>query len=457
MSILYGLYRADAGEIRVDGKAGRDGEPARRHRATASAWSTSISCWSTPSPCWRTWCWAPKAARCWPAAWRRRGPSWRGSARDYGLAVDPDAPRRRPVGRRAAAGRDPEGAVPRRAHPDPRRAERRADAAGDRPAASASCATLQDRGVTVVLITHKLREIMAVTDQVYRDAPGRRWWPSAAPPRPIAEELAELMVGRKVRLELDKAPARNGRGAADGRASVAGRRPRRAPARRHRRSSCAPARSSASPASPATARRELLQVLAGIRPPTGGTPDGLRPRDRRAAIPAIRRRCATWASPMCRRTGCARAWWRPSAASETSILGYQDRDAVQPQLPAGRPGVGDHCAELMERFDVRPRAPGLRSSNFSGGNQQKLVLAREMAREPKVLLVGQPTRGVDIGAIEFIHRELVEEPRRGLRRAGRVGRARRDPVAGRPHPGDVRRPHRGRGRGRRAPTSARSA
>ena len=62
----------------------------------------------------------------------------------------------------------------------------------------------------------------------------------------------------------------------------------------------------------------------------------------------------------------------------------------------------------MERFDVRPRAPGLRSSSFSGGNQQKLVLAREMAREPKVLLVGQPTRGVDIGAIEFIHRELVK-------------------------------------------------
>jgi simple sugar transport system ATP-binding protein len=62
----------------------------------------------------------------------------------------------------------------------------------------------------------------------------------------------------------------------------------------------------------------------------------------------------------------------------------------------------------MERFDVRPRAPALRSSGFSGGNQQKLVLAREIAQEPKVLLVGQPTRGVDIGAIEFIHRELVK-------------------------------------------------
>jgi simple sugar transport system ATP-binding protein len=61
----------------------------------------------------------------------------------------------------------------------------------------------------------------------------------------------------------------------------------------------------------------------------------------------------------------------------------------------------------MEQFDVRPRAPMLRSANFSGGNQQKLIIARELAPEPKVLLIGQPTRGVDIGAIEFIHQQLI--------------------------------------------------
>jgi simple sugar transport system ATP-binding protein len=61
---------------------------------------------------------------------------------------------------------------------------------------------------------------------------------------------------------------------------------------------------------------------------------------------------------------------------------------------------------MMERFDVRPRAPELASGRFSGGNQQKLVLAREIGQAPRVLLVGQPTRGVDIGAIEFIHGEL---------------------------------------------------
>jgi len=95
-------------------------------------------------------------------------------------------------------------------------------------------------------------------------------------------------------------------------------------------------------------------------------------------------------------------------ASETSILGYHELAPFSQHYLLNGPAVGAHCARLMERFDVRPRVPGLRSSNFSGGNQQKLVLAREMARNPKVLLVGQPTRGVDIGAIEFIHRELVK-------------------------------------------------
>ena len=91
MSILYGLYRADAGEIRVDGRRGRTWKARAMPSPTASAWSTSISCWSTPSPCWRTWCWAPRVGRCWRAAWRRRRAELARLAREYGLSVDPDA------------------------------------------------------------------------------------------------------------------------------------------------------------------------------------------------------------------------------------------------------------------------------------------------------------------------------------------------------------------------------
>jgi simple sugar transport system ATP-binding protein len=100
-------------------------------------------------------------------------------------------------------------------------------------------------------------------------------------------------------------------------------------------------------------------------------------------------------------------------AWESAVLGY---DGL-PEYASG--GWMDHgamqaaTAAMMERFDVRPRNPNLRSRSFSGGNQQKLVLARELGQSPKVLLVGQPTRGVDIGAIEFIYSQL-----RAMRDAG---------------------------------------
>jgi general nucleoside transport system ATP-binding protein len=69
----------------------------------------------------------------------------------------------------------------------------------------------------------------------------------------------------------------------------------------------------------------------------------------------------------------------------------------------------------MKTFDVRPPIPSLLAKSFSGGNQQKIVVAREIEQDPDLLLIGQPTRGVDIGAIEFIHKEIV-----ALRDAGKA-------------------------------------
>ena len=69
--------------------------------------------------------------------------------------------------------------------------------------------------------------------------------------------------------------------------------------------------------------------------------------------------------------------------------------------------IRDETAAKMELFDIRPADCWLDAKNFSGGNQQKVVLAREIERNPDILLVGQPTRGVDIGAIEFIHKQII--------------------------------------------------
>ena len=97
----------------------------------------------------------------------------------------------------------------------------------------------------------------------------------------------------------------------------------------------------------------------------------------------------------------------------------------------------------MATFDVRPPIPTLAAKNFSGGNQQKIVVAREIERNPDLLLIGQPTRGVDIGAIEFIHKQIV-----ALRDAGKailLVSVELDEIMSpvRPDRGDVRRPHHG--------------
>jgi simple sugar transport system ATP-binding protein len=85
------------------------------------------------------------------------------------------------------------------------------------------------------------------------------------------------------------------------------------------------------------------------------------------------------------------------------------------QPPASRLGwlfprrLVQRARELIKEFDVRGGGPQTRASALSGGNQQKLVAAREVARDPKVLIAAQPTRGLDVGAIEYLHRRLVEE------------------------------------------------
>ena len=263
---------------------------------------------------------------------------------------------------------------------------------------------LRDRGATVILITHKLREIMAVTDAVWVMRHGevvahRR----TAVTNP--EELAELMVGRKVRLQLDK-PAphpgeavlvaegiglRDGRGVAllegidlvlrageiVGVAGVSG-----------------------------NGQSELLELLAGMRPPTTGrlVVAGREVTPQRPGDPTEMRRLGVAHVPEDR---VRHAMVGAFEAAETSILGYHRSPRYGGPWRLKHDAVRAHCAGLMEGFDVRPRDPTLRSSSFSGGNQQKLVLAREIVREPRVLLVGQPTRGVDIGAVAFIHRQLI--------------------------------------------------
>jgi simple sugar transport system ATP-binding protein len=97
--------------------------------------------------------------------------------------------------------------------------------------------------------------------------------------------------------------------------------------------------------------------------------------------------------------------------AENLILGQQHRFADGVRLDAGR--IAANARRQIETFDIRPADPRLAARALSGGNQQKIVVAREMGRDFRVLLAAQPTRGVDVGAIEFIHERLREARRAG--------------------------------------------
>jgi simple sugar transport system ATP-binding protein len=94
-------------------------------------------------------------------------------------------------------------------------------------------------------------------------------------------------------------------------------------------------------------------------------------------------------------------------ASENLIFGYHDQEPFSKSSILNHKEISEYSNKIMKEYDVRPNSPDLVTSNFSGGNQQKIILSRELNENPKVLLVGQPTRGVDIGAIEFIHQRLI--------------------------------------------------
>jgi len=157
---------------------------------------------------------------------------------------------------------------------------------------------------------------------------------------------------------------------------------------------------------------ELLDLLSGITAPQQGRIRlGGREIDRRhPAGPAEMRQLGLAHVPEDRQH---RGLVLEFDAAENAVLGYHRGARAGPGRLLSPAAMRRLCRRLMQRFDVRPPEPGLRAGGFSGGNQQKMVLAREIDVGPRVLLVGQPTRGVDIGAIEFINQQLID-----LKRAG---------------------------------------
>ncbi len=409
MSILYGFYTADAGDIRIDGAPVRiaDSRDAIRHGIEMVHQHFMLV--ETMSVLENVVLGAEGGAllaRHLPAA----RATLRQLAADYGLEVDPDAivgdlavgaQQRVEIVKALYRGADilildePTGVLTPQEAADLFRV----------------LAALRAQGKTIIIVTHKLREIMAITDRVSVMRAGQMVGHRVTA-QTSAEELGEMMIGRRLAARLDKAPTALGAvalavagvslhdgfgvprlkqvsfdlhaGEIVGIAGVAG-----------------------------NGQSELLEALSGMRAFDSGRitlPNGAIVGPGDPADAAARRAAGLAHVPEDRlRTGLLAGF----AARESAILGYHEDAAY------GRAGLLDwrrierHTAALMTRYEVRPLLPKLRSALFSGGNAQKLILAREMERDPAVLLVGQPTRGVDIGGIDFIHRRLLALRDRG--------------------------------------------
>ena len=266
--------------------------------------------------------------------------------------------------------------------------------------------SLKEEGKTIVLITHKLNEIMDLTSEVSVMRQGEVVGHTKTTDT-NKEKLAEMMVGRSVLLRLNKAEAKLGdvvfkvenltvkddldvtrvknvnfeirSGEILGLAGVTG-----------------------------NGQTELLEALSGIRKVESGAiylnDEKISDKDNLLDPRELKEKGLAHVPEDRQRMGLVTDF----KAYENLIFGYHDQEPYSKSSILRDGDILSFSKKVMEEYDVRPRSPQLITSNFSGGNQQKIILSRELNENPKILLVGQPTRGVDIGAIEFIHQRLID-------------------------------------------------
>jgi ABC-type uncharacterized transport system ATPase subunit len=267
--------------------------------------------------------------------------------------------------------------------------------------------SLVDRGASIIFITHKLNEVMTIADRITVLRNGRVVG-SAVPAQTNAAELARMMVGREVILNVNKKPSRPGdtvlaisdlsvlddrhqtkveavsltvrAGEVLGIAGVQG-----------------------------NGQTELVEAVTGLRTVAGG----------RITISGTE---TTTATPR-RITESGVAHVPEDRQRDGLVLSYPVADNLVLNtyyLPPFASGVTLHesvilasATERVAQFDIRTPSVRTLTSSLSGGNQQKVIVAREFSRPIKLLVASQPTRGLDVGSIEYIHQQLVDKRDQG--------------------------------------------
>jgi simple sugar transport system ATP-binding protein len=266
---------------------------------------------------------------------------------------------------------------------------------------------LKAGGRSIVFISHKLKEVQAIADTITVIRRGR-----VVGERPAAAtdaELAALMVGRPVELKVRKGPARPGEVVLDVRGITAS----------DDHGKAAPDDVSFQVKAgeilgvagvQGNGQTELCEVLIGLRPAASGSMllDG---KDLTRAAPRDRLRAGFGYVPEDRQED---GLVSDFSVAENLVLDVYDRPPFASGIALDLDAIGANAASRVAEFDVRTTSADRPVGTLSGGNQQKVILARELSRDVRLLLASQPTRGLDVGSIEFVHRRIVEERDRGV-------------------------------------------
>jgi len=267
---------------------------------------------------------------------------------------------------------------------------------------------LVDQGKSIIFITHKLKEVMSISDRVIVLRNGRITG-ETTPAESSEEELAEMMVGREVALVVDKGPASPG----DVVLEVTGLAADDSRGQRVLRGVDLFVRAGevlGVAGVQGNGQTELVEVLTGLRPATAGSVR-IVDQDVTNATPRTITELGVAHIPEDRqRDGLVLGF----PIYDNLILNtyYQPPFASGPQIQFDT--VYEYSAKVSKEFDVRTPSIMVPAQNLSGGNQQKVIIAREFSRPIKLLVAAQPTRGLDVGSIEYIHRRLIEKRDEGV-------------------------------------------
>jgi simple sugar transport system ATP-binding protein len=261
---------------------------------------------------------------------------------------------------------------------------------------------LTERGVSIIFISHKLKEVLFVADEITVMRRGKVVG-STTPSEKSEEGLAEMMVGREVILQVDKSPA-NPKGVVLDVYNLTIQDERGVNVVRNVSFQVHAGEILGIAGVQGNGQTELAETLTGLREFKSGTitlnkqvAPQLDPRTLielgLAHVPEDRQK---------------HGLVLPYHIGDNEVLCTYYKSPFARGLQRNDQAILENAQRLIAQFDIRTPGPNVPAGNLSGGNQQKVIIARELSRDVHLLVANQPTRGLDVGSIEYIHRQIID-------------------------------------------------